>query len=61
MVPRFGEDYARVIGEGVGNPVLNSTSLGIGHYTGTQMPGEVGNFAVEPRQGGHPDFVAGPS
>ena len=46
MVPRFGKDYARVIGEGVGNPVLNSTSLGIGHYTGTQMPGEVGNFAV---------------
>jgi sortase A len=46
MVPRFGEDYARVIGEGVGNSVLNSTNLGIGHYTGTQMPGEVGNFAV---------------
>jgi sortase A len=46
MVPRFGKDYARVIGEGVGNSVLNSTSLGIGHYTGTQMPGEVGNFAV---------------
>ena len=46
LVPRFGEDYARVIGEGVGNEVLNSTSLGIGHYPGTQMPGEVGNFAV---------------
>jgi sortase A len=46
LVPRFGSDYARAIGEGVGNSVLNSTRLGIGHYSGTQMPGEVGNFAV---------------
>ena len=45
-VPRFGAQYHRSIAEGVGTKVLNSTSLGIGHYPGTQMPGEVGNFAV---------------
>ena len=45
-VPRFGADYNRTIAEGTGHNVLNSTRLGIGHYPGTQMPGEVGNFAV---------------
>lgn len=45
-VPRFGEDYRRTIAEGVGTSVLNSTKLGIGHYPDTQMPGEVGNFAI---------------
>ncbi|TFD62245.1 class E sortase [Cryobacterium suzukii] len=45
-VPRFGADYRRTIAEGTGHDVLNSNRLGIGHYTGTQMPGEVGNFAV---------------
>ena len=42
-IPRFGADYAR--------PVLQSTERdtlmkGIGHYLGTAMPGQVGNFAV---------------
>jgi sortase A len=45
-VPRFGLDYQRTIAEGVGTSVLNSTRLGIGHYPGTQMPGEIGNFAI---------------
>ncbi|HYI33838.1 MAG TPA: class E sortase [Glaciibacter sp.] len=45
-VPRFGEDYRRTIAEGVGSSVLNSTTLGIGHYPDTQMPGELGNFAI---------------
>jgi sortase A len=45
-VPRFGADYRRTIAEGVGRNVLNSTRLGVGHYPGTQMPGELGNFAV---------------
>lgn len=46
-VPRFGADYVRAIGEGVGlASVLNNNELGIGHYSGTQMPGEVGNFAL---------------
>jgi sortase A len=45
-VPRFGADYRRTVAEGTGFDVLNSTRLGIGHYPNTQMPGEVGNFAV---------------
>ncbi|WP_233201910.1 class E sortase [Cryobacterium sp. Y11] len=45
-VPRFGADYHRSIAEGTGHDVLNSNRLGIGHYAETQMPGEVGNFAV---------------
>ena len=46
-VPRFGADYHRTIAEGTGRDVLNSNQLGIiGHYEETQMPGEVGNFAV---------------
>jgi sortase A len=46
FVPRFGADYHRTIAEGTGAGVLNSTRLGIGHYPDTQMPGEVGNFAI---------------
>ncbi|TFC94803.1 MULTISPECIES: class E sortase [Cryobacterium] len=45
-VPRFGAVYNRSIAEGINNDVLNSSRSGIGHYPGTQMPGEVGNFAV---------------
>ncbi len=45
-VPRFGPDSQRTIAEGVGLDVLNSFDLGIGHYPGTQMPGERGNFAI---------------
>lgn len=46
-VPRFGPDYVRAIGEGVSLPdVLNNPRLGVGHYPGTAMPGELGNFAV---------------
>ena len=44
-VPRFGPDYARSISEGVETATVLDKN-GIGHYTGTQMPGEVGNFAV---------------
>jgi sortase A len=43
-IPRFGEDHARPLTGGVGLDVLDT--LGLGHYPGTQMPGEVGNFAV---------------
>jgi sortase A len=45
-VPRFGADYHRSIAEGTGQEVLNSNRLGIGHYPGTGMPGEIGNFAI---------------
>ena len=43
-VPRFGADYVRTIAEGVGSSTVLRT--GVGHYPGTQMPGEVGNFAI---------------
>ncbi|WP_286175913.1 class E sortase [Arthrobacter sp. NEB 688] len=42
-VPRFGEDFARPVIQGVGRPVL---ALGVGHYEGSADPGAVGNFAV---------------
>lgn len=45
IVPRWGDAYERPIAEGIGvGDVLNK--IGLGHYPGTQMPGEVGNFAV---------------
>ncbi len=50
-IPRFGEDYVRNVAEGTNlQKVLNT--VGIGHYTSSQMPGEVGNFALAgPRAG----------
>lgn len=49
MVPRWGEDYIKMVHEGVTRPdVLDP--LGIGHYPSekwnTVMPGETGNFAL---------------
>jgi sortase A len=44
-VPRFGADYARSVSEGVETATVLDRN-GIGHYPGTQMPGQVGNFAV---------------
>lgn len=47
IVPRFGTDYARTIAQGIDvRDVLNSRRTGVGHYPGTQMPGELGNFAI---------------
>ena len=45
-IPRFGAGYVRTMAQGTGTDVISDTTLGIGHYEGTQMPGEVGNFAV---------------
>ncbi len=42
-VPRLGADYARAVVEGTGTEELEQ---GPGHYRGTAMPGEQGNFAV---------------
>ncbi|WP_230203064.1 class E sortase [Parafrankia discariae] len=42
-VPRFGADYAPVVVEGVSADALRR---GPGHFPGTAMPGEVGNFVV---------------
>lgn len=50
-IPRLDEQYVRLVAEGTRwHPVLNE--IGIGHYTKTQMPGEVGNFAVAAHRGG---------
>lgn len=50
-VPRFGAHWTRLIAEGTRwHPVLNE--IGVGHYVGTAMPGEVGNFAVAAHRGG---------
>jgi sortase A len=42
-VPRFGSSWARPVLEGTSHDVL---AHGVGHYPGTAMPGQVGNFAV---------------
>lgn len=47
IVPRFGDDYVRKIAGGIDlATVLNNRQIGIGHYLDTQMPGEMGNFAI---------------
>jgi sortase A len=44
-VPRWGGDYEVPVTEGVGlRTVLNTGAAG--HYPGTAMPGDVGNFAL---------------
>lgn len=51
IVPRFGADYVRPIAEGVGtSDVLR---VGVGHYPGTQMPGDIGNAAFAAHRTGH--------
>jgi len=46
-VPRLGADWKRVIRQTVDTDrVLNSYTAGVGHYIDTQLPGQVGNFAV---------------
>ena len=42
-IPRLGAGYAPVIVEGVAEAQLQE---GPGHYPGTAMPGEIGNFVV---------------
>lgn len=42
-IPRFGSTFARPLYEGTTRDILQR---GIGHYTDTAMPGEVGNLAM---------------
>ncbi len=50
-IPRFGSDWVRVVYEGTSiSRVL--TPLGVGHYTGTSMPGQPGNFALAAHRAG---------
>lgn len=46
IVPRFGEDFRRTVSPGVASDVLSGSASGVGHYTETNAPGEIGNFAV---------------
>jgi sortase A len=43
-IPRFGAEYAEPIGEGIGEAAVLNTM--IGHFPGTAMPGQPGNFAL---------------
>lgn len=45
QIPRFGADYVRPVAEGIDRRAVLNT-VGLGHYPGTAMPGQVGNFAV---------------
>jgi sortase A len=42
-IPRFGKDYSRAIVQGTDD---SSLEKGPGHYVNTQLPGQIGNFAV---------------
>lgn len=42
-IPRFGSDYAKPLYQGTGLDVL---AHGVGHYVGTQEPGQLGNMAI---------------
>lgn len=44
-IPRFGADYVWEIAGGVSRE-RTLDPIGIGHYPGTPMPGQAGNFAV---------------
>ena len=44
-IPRFGADYAVPVAGGV-TRARTLDPIGIGHYPGTSMPGQPGNFAV---------------
>ncbi len=52
-IPALGRDYAAPVVEGTTRDVLRK---GIGHYDGTAMPGQVGNFAIA----GHRMTYGGP-
>ncbi len=52
-VPSFRPGFQSGIGGGTDlRTVLNSYELGIGHYSDTQLPGEIGNFAMAAHRSG---------
>jgi sortase A len=42
-IPRFGKRYVKPIYQGTELSILDK---GVGHYVGTQMPGQIGNYAL---------------
>ncbi|MCI1634879.1 class E sortase [Bifidobacterium sp.] len=55
-VPRFGSAWQRNIVEGTSNEQL--AKHGLGHYHETQMPGQLGNFAVAGHRSGYGEPLA---
>jgi sortase A len=51
IVPRLGATWIRPIAEGIG--VDDVLRYGVGHYPGTQMPGQVGNAAFAAHRTGY--------
>lgn len=50
-IPRFGDDWERNLVQGTTLTQLNKH--GLGHYTDTQLPGQVGNFALAGHRNGY--------
>ncbi|WEV66647.1 MULTISPECIES: class E sortase [unclassified Bifidobacterium] len=50
-IPRFGDQWQRNIVEGTDMKALNQH--GMGHYTQSQMPGQIGNFAAAGHRNGY--------
>lgn len=50
-VPRFGDQWVRNIVQGAELQQINEH--GLGHYPETQMPGELGNFAIAGHRNGY--------
>lgn len=50
-IPRFGDDWKRFVAEGTKWETSLNT-VGVGHYSKTSWPGEIGNFAVAGHRGG---------
>ncbi|MDF7640002.1 class E sortase [Bifidobacterium sp. ESL0784] len=50
-IPRFGDQWQRNIVQGTDMVSLNKH--GMGHYTQSQMPGEIGNFAAAGHRNGY--------
>lgn len=49
-IPRFGAGYGKVIVEGTS---VADLAKGPGHYIGSALPGQIGNFAVAGHRSGH--------
>ncbi|MDN6853183.1 MAG: class E sortase [Bifidobacterium crudilactis] len=55
-IPRFGSAWQRNVVQGTSNEQL--AKHGLGHYEDTQMPGELGNFAVAGHRSGYGEPLA---
>lgn len=55
-IPRFGKSWQRNVVEGTDITQLNRH--GVGHYEDTQMPGQMGNFAIAGHRAGYGEPLA---